>query len=64
MEGYQYSNWSEDKLLIAKLLDRKMYNKAREHLNLMHQVVQGDAWANQILGMLFVVEILVEKEQS
>lgn len=64
--NYMKLDFTEDKILIAKLLERGMHNKAKEHLNLIHQITEPhDTNINdQVLGMLFILDVLYPSKRS
>ena len=60
---YTPSDWMDDKILLAKLVDVKRYDKAREHALLVQQVAstQQQTYLN---GVLFMLDIMAQRHRT
>ena len=55
---YTQSNWTDDKILIAKLVSKKYYDKAKSYLQDVYLVTADPKIANSVSGMLFILDII------
>ena len=57
---YTQSKFTEAKILVAKLVYNKYYDKAYNHRHLISLLLESDQVAiyNQIIGMLLIIDVL------
>ena len=62
---YSRSVWTEDKIMIGRLIHKQEYAKARMFLNSIYQLVCNNVNNRdimyQVIGMLFVIELIPNK---
>ena len=65
VQTYGFEMWWGDKVLIARLLNKGLYAQARTLLSDISLLVEPESKIyNQCLGMLFVLEVMVNKIQQ